>query len=230
MEDGFELGDIILERLSRAYRVDPGEFAALKAAREGNPFKVIVATIISQDTTEKNTFRALQRLEETIGVDQFKLSNASVEEVASAISPAGLQRQKAAAIVSVARLLVEKYGGRMEELLKRGEEFARRELKSLRGVGEKTVDVLLANAGFPVVPVDTHVKRVAQRLGITGSRSYLGVRSDLHRVFRPERRLEAHLLLIKLGREVCKARKPQCGRCPLRDICKYNLEKEKQEI
>ncbi len=226
MENDFELGDIILEKLSRAYKIDPGEFAALKAAREGDPFKVLIATIISQNTTEKNTFRALERLEETIGVDPFKLSNAEVEEVASAISPAGLQRQKAVAIVSVARLLVDKYRGRIEELLKRGEDVVRRELRSLRGVGEKTVDVLLANAGFPVVPVDTHVKRVAQRLGITRSRSYLGVKSDLHRVFRPERRLEAHLLLIKLGREVCKARKPQCERCPLRDICKYYLEKQ----
>ncbi len=226
MKDDFELGDIILEKLSRAYKIDPGEFAALKAAREGDPFKVLIATIISQNTTEKNTFRALERLEETIGVDPFKLSNAEVEEVASAISPAGLQRQKAVAIVSVARLLVDKYRGRIEELLKRGEDVVRRELRSLRGVGEKTVDVLLANAGFPVVPVDTHVKRVAQRLGITRSRSYLGVKSDLHKVFRPERRLEAHLLLIKLGREVCKARKPQCERCPLRDICKYYLEKQ----
>lgn len=226
MENDFELGDIILEKLSRAYKIDPGEFAALKAAQEGDPFKVLIATIISQNTTEKNTFRALERLEETIGVDPFKLSNAEVEEVASAISPAGLQRQKAVAIVSVARLLVDKYRGRIEELLKRGEDVVRRELRSLRGVGEKTVDVLLANAGFPVVPVDTHVKRVAQRLGITRSRSYLGIKGDLHKVFRPERRLEAHLLLIKLGREVCKARKPQCERCPLRDICKYYLEKQ----
>jgi len=97
----------------------------------------------------------------------------------------------------------------------------RRELTAVRGIGYKTVDVLLASFGYPVLPVDTHVKRVARRLGLSGSSSYMGVRRDLERVFRPEARFEAHLLLIKLGREVCKAREPRCRECPLNDTCAY---------
>lgn len=221
MRERFDVGDIILERLKGRFSVSSREFAALKAAEEGDLFKVLVATIISQNTTEKNTFRAMQRLEEKIGIDPFKLASADVGEVAEAVSPAGLQLQKAVAIAAAARLIVEKYGGDIRRMLQRGEEAVREELGGLRGIGEKTVDVLLANSGFPVFPIDTHVRRVARRLGLSEASSYSKMREDLHAFFRPERRLEAHLLLIKLGREVCKPRKPLCPECPLNDLCKY---------
>jgi len=221
VHESYELGDLILRRLGRELRISSDEFAALKAAQEKNPFKVLIATILSQNTTEKNTFRALQRLEEELGVSPLTLSKVDVEELARVISPAGLQQQKAEAIVSLSKLLVENYGGSLERMLQKGEEEVRRELSKIKGIGEKTVDVLLANTGFPVVPVDTHVKRVARRLGLTQSNTYSRIKMDLHKVFRPERRLEAHLLLIKLGREICKARNPRCEVCPLRDICEY---------
>jgi len=221
VHESYELGDLILRRLGSELRISSDEFAALKAAKEKNPFKVLIATILSQNTTEKNTFRALQRLEEEVGVSPFTLSKVDVEELARVISPAGLQQQKAEAIVSLSKLLVENYGGGLERLLEKGEEEVREELSKIKGIGDKTIDVLLANTGFPVVPVDTHVKRVARRLGLTRSNAYSRIKMDLHKVFRPERRLEAHLLLIKLGREVCKARNPKCEVCPLRDICEY---------
>lgn len=216
---GYELGDEILQRLKRRFEVRTGEFAALEAGRTGDPFRVLIATIISQNTNERNTFRAFENLEREVGVNPEKILAAGVERVGEAIRAAGLWSQKAAAIVATAELVMKKYGGRLQELLDRGEDEVRRELGSIRGVGEKTIDVLLAFSGFPVIPVDTHVKRVATRLGLARGSSYREVREALHSVFREENRLEAHLLLIKLGREVCSARKPKCWECPLSELC-----------
>lgn len=216
---GYELGDRILALLRSRFRLSEGEFAALEAGRSGDPFKVLVATIISQNTNERNTFLAFERLEAEVGVEPSRILAAGVEAVERSISAAGLQRQKAEAILAAAKLVAERYGGDLRRLLELGEEAARRELGSVKGIGEKTIDVLLAFSGFPLVPVDTHVRRVAGRLGLARGSSYRSVREALHRVFREEVRLEAHLLLIKLGREVCKARKPLCGECPLSQIC-----------
>lgn len=217
----FELGDKILERLRERFSPSSEEFIALWAREGGDPFRVLVAIIISQNTNEKNSFEAFRRLGSTVGLTPEAILKGGVGAVREAIKPAGLQDSKSAAIVEVARVTLEKYGGDLRRLLDLGEEAVRRELTAVKGIGYKTVDVLLASFGYPVLPVDTHVKRVARRLGLSGSSSYMGVRRDLERIFRPEVRFEAHLLLIKLGREVCKAREPRCWECPLNNICTY---------
>ena len=217
----FELGDKILERLRERFSPSSEEFIALWAREGGDPFRVLVAIIISQNTNEKNSFEAFRRLGSTVGLTPEAILKGGVRAVREAIKPAGLQDSKSAAIVEVARVTLEKYGGDLRRLLDLGEEAVRRELTAVKGIGYKTVDVLLASFGYPVLPVDTHVKRVARRLGLSGSSSYMGVRRDLERIFRPEVRFEAHLLLIKLGREVCKAREPRCWECPLNNICTY---------
>ncbi|MEM2186074.1 MAG: endonuclease III [Thermofilaceae archaeon] len=215
----YDFGDEILRLLRARFQINESEFAALKAGRSGDPFRVLVATIISQNTNERNTFLAFERLEREVGVDPASIVAAGVKRVEEAIRVAGLQKQKAEAIVAAAELVLRDYGGDLGKLLREGEERVRAVLGGIRGIGEKTVDVLLAFSGFPVVPVDTHVRRVAKRLGIAAGSSYEAVRESLHRVFREEYRLEAHLLLIKLGRELCKARSPQCPACPLSKIC-----------
>lgn len=219
MTGSFELGDVILRVLRERFVLEEGEFAALEAGRSGDPFRVLVATIISQNTNERNTFLAFERLEREVGVEPARIVEAGVEKVAGAIRVAGLWEQKAKAIVAAAELVLREYGGDLRRLLERGEEEVRRVLGSVRGIGDKTVDVLLAFSGYPVVPVDTHVRRVARRLGLAVGSSYREVRESLHKVFRGESRLEAHLLLIKLGRELCTARKPKCADCPLRGLC-----------
>lgn len=215
----YGLGDEILRILKTAFQIDENEFAALKAGASGDPFKVLVATIISQNTNERNTFLALEKLEKEVGVEPPKIVAAGVEKVEEAIRAAGLQKQKAEAIVAAAELVLKEYGGDLRRLLEEGEERTRIVLGGIKGIGEKTVDVLLAFSGYPVVPVDTHVRRVAARLGIARGSSYKAVREALHSVFREAARLEAHLLLIKLGREVCRARNPRCSECPLRELC-----------
>lgn len=219
---GYELGDAILRALRSKFK-EREDFAALEASESSDlfndPFKVLAAVIISQNTTERNAIAAFERLEREVKVEPAKLVGAGAEAVAKAIAVAGLQRQKAKAMLDVSKLLLERYGGDVRGLLSLGEEAVRRELGSVKGVGEKTVDVLLAFSGFPVVPVDTHVRRVARRLGLAAGSSYRATRDSLHRVFREEVRLEAHLLLIKLGREICRARNSKCSECPLSNLC-----------
>jgi len=219
---GYELGDEILDRLRERFEVVDEEFVARRVARTtSDPFRTLVAVIISQNTAERNTAAAYKRLEERVGVEPEKILEAGVEAVAEAIRPAGLQEAKARAIVEAARLVAERYGGDMRRLMGEGPEAVREVLLGIPGIGDKTVDVLLSNWGYPVVAVDTHVRRVARRLGLAEKSGYRAVRESLHRVFRPERRLEAHLLLILLGRRVCRAREPRCRECPLRDLCAY---------
>lgn len=223
--DKYELGDEILERLKKYFRVDMEEFVALRVSRTTkDPFKTVVATIISQNTAERNTRKAYMRLEEQIGVSPEKIVEAGIEKIAESIKPAGLQEAKAKAIYNLALMVVGKYRGDMKKLMVKGEDVVRSELKKIRGIGDKTIDVLLSNWGYPVVAIDTHIRRVARRLGLTNSSNYDTIRRDLHRVFREDKRLEAHLFLIKLGREVCRAKNPRCDVCPISYICKYRRE------
>ncbi len=149
------------------------------------------------------------------------IARASLSEIEEAIKPAGLQRAKARAIKELANLILEEFNGDMRKLLEMGEEKVRECLSKIPGIGHKTIDVLLANWGYPVLPVDTHIRRISKRMGLASSGGYVGIRESLHKYFRPSRRLEAHLLLIKLGRTICKSQNPRCDLCPLRRFCKY---------
>ncbi len=210
---GYWLGLEILRRLRNRFSISRGEFIA-RDLSGGDPFRLLVGIILSQNTTEANAFRAYRELERSIGVTPEALAAAGVEAVAGAIRAAGLYRGKARAIVSLARRVLE--GLDLDAALREGRA---EELLAIPGIGRKTVDVAMAFYGRPVVPVDTHVRRVARRLGLVDSDDYGRVRGALESIFPPHLRLEAHLYLIKLGREVCRARAPRCGECPLRDLC-----------
>ena len=208
----------LLKRLRKALELREDDFIALKAYRETrDPFKVLVATVLSQNTTEANAFAALRSLKRSVGLDPESIHRASLAEIERAIRPAGLWRQKARAIKRVAEMVVG--GLDLARLLDLGPDEVHRTLGAVPGIGKKTVDVLLALFRGGVIPVDTHVKRVARRLGLTSSSSYEGVKSDLESFFPSSMRLEAHFYLITLGRTICKARKPLCDECPIQDVC-----------
>lgn len=133
---------------------------------------------------------------------------------------AGLQKHKAPIIWSIA--LEELKDKRVSRSLTSSFEEGRRTIMSIRGIGEKTADVfLMLYANAPVVPVDVHVKRVSQRLGITSSGTYDAVQKDIHALVSPELRRSTHLAMIRFGREVCRARSPKCKSCPLNSVCKW---------
>jgi len=184
------------------------EFVALYVYRKyRDPFAVTVATILSQNTTEKNAFRAWRALE------RYGVTPESVlalgEKLKEIIRPAGLQEQKARAIAEVARSWE-----RLERAVRAGD---REELLKVKGVGKKTADVVLMLFGHKAFPVDTHVFRVARRLG-WASGNYDAVSAKLSELFEG-REAEGHMYLILLGRRICKAKKPECGKCPLADTC-----------
>lgn len=214
--------DEILKELKKAIRISEHDFIAYKVFREtGSSFKTLIATILSQNTRENNAFKAYEQLEKSIGLDPPKIIEAPLDKIAETIKPAGLYKLKAKAIKEVAKkfpreedltqLLESKDPGRIREAL-----------MNIPGVGLKTVDVLLVNYGYPVIPLDTHIQRVARRLGIADKGdNYLDIQQKLMTKASPENFLELHLYLIKLGRLYCHANKPACSKCPVNTYCKY---------
>ena len=181
-------------------------------------FKLLVLTVLSQVTTSGNTWAAFTRLEERVGVEPHRLAAARVEDVEEAIRPAGLWRGRARALIQLAREVVTRFGGDLEPLSRLPTEELRRELMSLPRVGPKTADVLLLfHYGRRVMPVDTHISRLARRLGVA-SGGYEDVRKAIEASAHGDLRL-VHLALIAFGRVVCRARGPRCWECPVASEC-----------
>ena len=126
----------------------------------------------------------------------------------------GLYRTKAKNILATCKLLIEKHGGEVPR--------TREELQALPGVGRKTANVILNTAfGEPTIAVDTHIFRVANRTGIAPGKDVVAVEEKLLKVVPDEFKLDAHHWLILHGRYVCKARKPECPACLIRDLCEF---------
>lgn len=217
----YEIGDEMLTRLEKVMKIDVGEFIAFSVnKRFKDPFAVLIATIISQNTNEKNTFKAFERLLGRVGtLRPEKLADTPLDVIAEAIKVSGMYRIKSRAIKGVSKLILDRFNGDTEALRNLSVNEAYSLLLQVPGIGKKTVDVMLAYMGKPVLPVDTHIRRIAKRLSITRSNNYDDIKKSLESIFRPELRLKAHLYLIKLGRSLCKASKPMCLKCPLNDMC-----------
>jgi endonuclease-3 len=177
-----------------------------------NPLELLVATILSAQTTDvqvnqvtKDLFEKYRTAEDYAGADPTQLEDD--------IRPTGFYRNKARALQGMARALLEGHGGEVPRTMS--------ELVALPGVGRKTANVVLGNA-FGVdegIVVDTHVRRVSRRLGLTEEDDPEKIERDLLRVVPEEDRTIFSHLLIFHGRRVCKARKPDCPGCVLNDVC-----------
>lgn len=177
-----------------------------------NPYQALVAIILSAQTTDRAVNRVTARLFADYP-DIYALSSANLEDVAGIVQSVGLYRTKAAHLVETARQIKEKHGGKIPETFE--------ELLQLPGVGRKTANVLLANAfGKPGLGVDTHVQRVANRVGLATSKDPAGTEKQLKESIPENNWGQAHHLLIFHGRQVCTAKKPHCDHCVLYDICK----------
>jgi endonuclease-3 len=181
--------------------------------RYKTPFQLLIATILSAQTTDIK----VNQVTETLFVEYPDLEaflTLTVEELQGKIKTIGLHKSKANNIIRTCRLLAEKYKGKVPKNLE--------DLTSLYGVGRKTANVVLANAfNEPAIAVDTHVFRVSNRIGIVKSKNPLETEKQLMKAIPKEMWSKAHHLLIWHGRRICKARKPECYRCPLLEICKY---------
>lgn len=185
---------------------------------------MLVLTILSQNTTDVNSGRAFERLR-----DRFRswaaVRDAPPRMVVEAIRPAGLGTLKAPRIQAALRTITQERGGRLSlDFLRRWPVGrAKQWLRRLHGVGPKTAAIVLVfGLGKPAFAVDTHVHRVGRRIGlIPGQMSAEQAHEWMEALVRPSRYGEFHLLLVRHGREVCRAARPRCEVCPVRDVCRF---------
>lgn len=193
-------------------------------------YKILIATILSQNTNDKNSINAFKRLEEKIGVEPHKILNADIDEIAEAIKTGGLYRVKAKNIKEATKEILTKLDGDLTKLAKMGYEEARDLLLRIPGIGDKTADILLLKLGHPAFPVDTHIKRITRRLGLVDRKAKYQEISEFWRKNLPsEKYLDAHLELIAFGRRICRSINPRCSICPLKYICRYYGEEYGKE-
>ena len=177
------------------------------------PFELLVAVILSAQATDAGVNKATRRLFPVANTPQAILALGE-EGLKRYISTIGLYNAKAANVIAMCRLLLERHGGDVPR--------TREALEALPGVGRKTANVILNTAfGEPTMAVDTHIFRVSNRTGLAPGKTVRAVEDKLVQVVPTEFLLDAHHWLILHGRYTCKARVPECPRCPIRDLCRY---------
>jgi len=186
-----------------------------------DPFKTLIATIISQNTADRNTAKAFENLSKQFEMTPEALAKAEASKIEECLKVAGLYRNKTKTIKQVSKIILQEFRGDLKQILSMSLEEARKTLLQLPGVGPKTADVvMLFCAGKPTIPVDTHVNRVSKRLGLAPTNGdYETVRESLQALYNSKHYLPLHILLILLGRKYCKARNPLCKQCPLNTLC-----------
>jgi endonuclease III len=205
-----ERAPVIVARLGEAY---PGATVALRAS---NPLEMLVATILSAQCTDERVNKVTETLFQKYRTPQDYL-DASVEELSADIRPTGFFNQKTKSIRGACQRIVEAYGGRVPGTMD--------ELLTLPGVARKTANIVLGNSFDTVVgiAVDTHVRRVSKRLGLTANDVPDKIEQDLMAVIPKDQWFPFTYRLIDHGRSVCVARTPRCVVCPVSDLCPSSL-------
>jgi endonuclease-3 len=199
----------LMDRLAQAY---PDAKCALD---HRDPFELVVATILSAQCTDARVNLTTPALFARFP-NAASLASARQDEVETLIKSTGFFRNKAKNIIAMAQALLDRHHGQLPENLEA--------LAALPGVGQKTANVVLANAfDVPALAVDTHIFRVARRLGLSSANTPEKVEADLCKAFPREVWIPLHHQLIFHGRRVCEARKPDCDACPLLDLCPTGL-------
>ena len=181
-----------------------------------SPFELLIAVLLSAQATDKGVNKATAKLFPVANTPQAML-DLGLEGVMEYSRTIGLYQTKSRHIIQTCRLLLDKHGGQVPQ--------TREELEALPGVGRKTANVVLNTAfGVPVMAVDTHIFRVANRTKIAPGKNVREVEDKLMRVVPKEFLLNAHHWLILHGRYTCKAQKPLCQSCIINDLCEYGAK------
>lgn len=197
----------VFEELLRLYPVHSTELTY------DGPFQLLAAVILSAQCTDARVNQTTPALFAAFPTPEA-MATAPLPRLEKLIHACGFYRMKAKALKEMAASLVEKFGGRVPKTME--------ELISLRGVGRKTASVVMNQAfDIPAIAVDTHVKRVAHRLGWTRNTDPVKIESDLKKLLPEKYWGPVNGLLILHGRRICKARKPLCGECTIRDHCAF---------
>jgi len=199
---------VVVERLAEIY---PGSAKELCALVHANPFQLLVATILSAQTTDARVNLVTPALFAAYP-DADALAHADPARLEELVRSTGFFRSKSKSLVGMARALCDRFGGEVPRAME--------DLVTLPGVGRKTANVVRSVAfGEPGLPVDTHVGRLARRLGLTASSDPEVVERDLEALVAPAERGALSLRLILHGRAVCTARNPRHATCVLQDVC-----------
>ena len=200
----------IAEFYTRLRAANPAPTTELEYA---TPFQLLIAVILSAQATDVGVNKATTKLFPVAPTPAAMLALGE-DSLTEYIKTIGLFRTKARNVIATCRLLVELHGGQVPE--------DRAALEALPGVGRKTANVVLNTAfGHPTIAVDTHIFRLGNRTGLAPGKMVEEVENKLLRVTPEEFRKDAHHWLILHGRYVCKARKPECGRCVVVDLCGF---------
>ncbi|CAN2039044.1 Endonuclease III [Candidatus Magnetomoraceae bacterium gMMP-15] len=198
----------ILEKLKKIY---PDVKTQLS---HQNPFQLLVATILSAQCTDKQVNAVTSKLFVKLKTPH-DFAEVPIERLEKLIHSTGFFRNKSKNIKKCSQILLENYNGKVPDSLE--------ELIKLPGVGRKTANVVLGAAyGISGIVVDTHVKRISQRLGMTKKKDPVKIEFDLMKIVPEKSWNDFSLQLIYLGRQYCKARNPACTKCPILTLCYYN--------
>jgi len=199
------------EAIARLATEYPGSARELCALRHDNPFQLLVATILSAQTTDERVNMVTPELFRRYPT-AADLAAASPDDVEKIIQSTGFFRNKTRSLIAMAQALEERFGGEVPSRLE--------DLVTLPGVGRKTGNVVLSvDFGLPGLPVDTHVGRISRLLGLTTQTDPVKVELELNELVPPQERGKLSLRLILHGRRVCIARRPRCEDCVLNDFC-----------
>lgn len=200
----------VIELFTRLRELNPRPTTELAYT---TPFELLVAVVLSAQATDVGVNKATRKLYPVANTAQAIL-DLGEEKLKRYISTIGLFNAKAKNVIALCRILIEQYDGEVPD--------HREALEALPGVGRKTANVVLNTAfGHPTIAVDTHIFRVANRTGLAPGKDVRAVEDKLEKAVPAEFKQDAHHWLILHGRYVCKARKPDCPQCVIRDLCKY---------
>ncbi|MEO7071481.1 MAG: endonuclease III [Rhodanobacter sp.] len=203
----------VTELFSRLRELDPHPVTELHYS---SPFELLVAVVLSAQATDVGVNKATRRLFPIANTPQALLMLGE-EGLKRYVSSIGLYNAKAKNIIALSQQLIDLHGGQVP-----GDRDA---LQALPGVGRKSANVILNVVfGQPTIAVDTHIFRVANRTGLAPGKDVRAVEAKLEKVVPDEFLMDAHHWLVLHGRYVCKARKPDCPHCVIRDLCRYKFK------
>ncbi|NOY08201.1 MAG: endonuclease III [Spirochaetes bacterium] len=202
------------ERALKVYEILKKEFPDARCLLNyRNSFELLIATILAAQCTDARVNRVTPELFKVFP-DFKKMAEADREKLESIIRPTGFFRNKAKSLINVSKIIMENYNGRLPETVE--------ELSSLPGVGRKTGNVVAANCfALPAVIVDTHVKRVAARLGFSKEKQPDKIECELKNLIPESEQTRFSYAVNFHGRYICRAGKPACDSCPVRNLCPF---------
>ena len=196
--------------------VKPPRYTALEGLQKAettSPFKILIGTVLSARTRDENTTKAARELFKVYGTPQ-KLAKAKVKDVEKLIKPVGFYHVKSKRIIDVANLIVSKYHGRVPADIDK--------LVEIPGVGRKTANCVLVYAfEQPAIPVDTHVHRISNRLGLVDTKTPEETEMELRKKIPKKFWLDINNTFVMYGQNICKPISPMCDVCMIRNVCEY---------